>query len=78
MQRHQHIAKMKRIGQRKGKVTTQVHQVAGTYCIRSPLCKIVGKTFQALCDVSRHIALLLNILYAPRNMLALAVQVVTL
>ena len=76
MQQLEHIAHTLIVRQGEGEVAAQMHQVGRTHGARSLLMDIVGHTLQTVHQVGGHIALLLDILRAPRHVLALAQQVV--
>ena len=78
MQQLEHISHTLIVLEGEGEVATQMHQVGRTHGARSLLMDIVGHTLQTVHQIGGHIALLLDILRAPRHVFALAQQVVAL
>ena len=60
----------------EGEVAAQMHQLGGTDGLGSCLEIIDAEALEAVGDVGGNIALLLDVLHAPVDLLALAVEVV--
>ena len=78
MKRQQEVAQMVVGRQGEREVAAQMDQIGSTHGAWALLSEVVSEVLQTLGNIGRHDALLLNVLRAPRDRLALALQLAAL